>query len=137
VTSASGGVEPPSRLGEPQDELSPLARAAIRIKMVRHGSDASALIEAVTLLQYRRAHGLAEDVAQEPALARPLTSEAEQIANALPERFFRYQEELSKQARRLSEAAAAERPDLLGAQFGRTVQVCIGCHAEYLRNVHK
>src|SRR2546425_166850 len=98
---ALGGVpEQRSRLVEP-DYLPVLARQLLRKRMERHGDDMMQVVIAVTLLQRERARAIAEDVASEPRLTRPIAGGADDLNAALPNQIFVLQDELRMRARAL------------------------------------
>src|SRR5262245_42579066 len=68
---ALAGDAPKRRLAEP-DYLPALARQLLRNRMQRHGTEMVDLVMAVTLLQRERAKALADDIAGEPRLTRPI-----------------------------------------------------------------
>ena len=65
------------------------------------------------------------------SLARPLTGDATELASALPEKFFLYQDDLRLEAKTLAEAAGRQHAFDVAESYGRLSQVCVRCHASY------
>ena len=87
------GAPAKKTLGAPS-YLRPIARQLLTQRMVRHGRDMLALVEAVLLLDRETAQRLAGEIAAEPRLTRPIAGGADDVNAALPERFFVLQDEL-------------------------------------------
>src|SRR3954464_12934164 len=86
-TLALAGDVPRARLAEP-DYLPPLARQVLRSRMQRHGDDMLHLVMAATLLQRERAKALANEIAIEPRLTRPIAGGDADLNAALPNQLF-------------------------------------------------
>lgn len=114
------------------DYLPALARSLLHSRMQRHGRDQSRLVLAVTLLQRDVVKSIADDIAAEPRLVRPLAEGRDELNSALPERFFVLQDALRLRAKDLSAAAAKKDDDALARAFGQLVQNCVACHSTYL-----
>lgn len=130
---ALAGDVPKARLKEP-DYLPPLARQLLRTRMERHGDDMLQLVMAVTLLQKERAKQLANDIANEPRLTRPVAGGEGDLNAALPNQVFVLQDELRSRAKDV--AAAAGKPGLsnqaLAKALGRMTETCVACHSTFL-----
>jgi hypothetical protein len=99
--------------------------------MQNHGRDMQELVRSVILLRYKNAQELAQKIAAEPRLVRPIVGGENDLNAALPEQLFVLQDELRNQARGLAEAAGKENSVELSAAFGRVTETCISCHAAY------
>ena len=128
---ALAGDAPRQRMAEP-DYLPPLARQVLRTKMARHGNDMLQLLVAVTLLQRDRAKVLANDIANEPRLVRPIAGGENDLNAALPNELFVLQDELRMRAKAVADAATKSDDAKLGAAFGRLTETCVACHSAYL-----
>jgi len=120
----------PSRL-RPPEQLPETARALLRGRMASHANDMSALMSAIMILDYPRIGDRAEAIAQDERFARPLTGDATELASALPEKFFLYQDNLRLEAKVLAEAAGRAHAIDVADSYGRLSQVCVRCHASY------
>lgn len=118
-------------LGKP-DYLSDLARQILRRRMERHGRDATHLMTAVVLLKRDTVQALAQALAGEPRIVRPLPDSRDDLNAALPERFFVLQDELRDRARTLGEAAKSRSDRELGEAFSALTQTCVACHSTFL-----
>jgi hypothetical protein len=114
------------------DYIPETARGLLRKKMERHGQDARDLMFSVTLLQHEVAKAVAQRIASEPRLARPIVGGEDDLNALLPERFFVLQDESRTRAQAV--AAAAEKKDdkALAESYGRLVETCVACHSSYL-----
>lgn len=133
------GGEPPTRTSRTVKKgltapsyLSPLARQLLKQRMARHGKDMLALMEAVLFLDRPTALRLAQDIAEEPRLTRPIAGGADDMNAALPERFFVLQDELKSRALSLAQAARGTDNVALAGRLGELTQTCVTCHATYL-----
>ncbi|MBK7859890.1 MAG: hypothetical protein IPJ65_14950 [Archangiaceae bacterium] len=108
---------PKRKLAEP-DYLPPLARQLLRSRMQRHGDEMVELVMAVTLLQRERAKALADDLAAEPRLTRPIAGGAGDLNTALPEQLFVWQDELRVRAK----APRRRHPQAVGRRAGHRVR---------------
>lgn len=124
---------PPEDLTLPTpDYLPTLARKILHQRMQRHGRDQARLVTAVTLLQRDVVVSIADDIAAEPRLVRPLSEGRDELNASLPERFFVLQDALRLRAKDLSGAAKRKDDVALGRAFGQMVEVCVSCHSSYL-----
>ena len=80
-------------LGRP-DYLSDLARQILRRRMERHGRDMLHLMTGVVLLRREVVQTIAQELAREPRITRPLPDARDELNSALPEKFFLLQDEL-------------------------------------------
>lgn len=119
------GLEAPGYLG-------PLARGLLKQRMARHGRDMLALTQAVIFLDREATQRLAQTIAEEPRLTRPIAGGADDLNTALPERFFVLQDELRSRAKALVEVSRTKDDASLAARFGELTQTCVSCHSTYL-----
>lgn len=117
--------------------LPELARAFLRQKMQNHGRDMQDLVRHVILLRYKSASELAQKIASEPRLVRPIVGGENDLNAALPEQLFVLQDELRNQSKHLADAAAKENSEELSAALGRVTETCISCHSAYLKPAPK
>lgn len=116
----------------PREELPRAAREALSARMDRHSEELTFLLASVVLLDYPEVETLAEMIAIEPKLGRPLPDEKDTLNALLPPAFFVHQDLLTKRAQNLAKAAQ-ERSDIdLAKAFGALTETCVGCHAAYL-----
>lgn len=125
---------PKRKLAEP-DYLPPLARQLLRSRMQRHGDEMVELVMAVTLLQRERAKALADDLAAEPRLTRPIAGGAGDLNTALPEQLFVWQDELRVRAKALADATRKPSDAALATAYGRLTETCVSCHSAFLHPV--
>ncbi|MBE2248727.1 MAG: cytochrome c [Myxococcus sp.] len=131
---AAPAAKEPARddaLGRP-DYLSDLARQILRRRMERHGRDMLHLMSGVVLLRRDVVRTLAQELAKEPRITRPLPDSRDELNAALPERFFVLQDELRERAKGLDEAAKNGNDAALAESFGRLTQTCVSCHSAFL-----
>ena len=123
---------PAQKLPVPK-RLSPTARNVLDKRMQRHSRDLIPLVRTVVMLDYDRTAKLADSIVEDSMLARPLTGDASELNNQLPERFFTLQDELRSSARALGEAARHRDPEAVSDAFGRLSRTCVRCHSAYLQ----
>ena len=87
--------------------LEPAAPALLHERMRRHVEDLAQLNRAVVALDFSTTQQLADQIASEPKLGRPLQQDATELNSQLPERFFLLQDDLQRSARDLANAAQA------------------------------
>lgn len=114
------------------DYLNELARQLLKERMTRHGRDMSRLVQAVVLLERDVAKDLAQSIANEPRITRPMPGATDELNAALPEQFFVRQDELRERAKALAAAAKSGKDDELAARLGELMRTCVGCHSAYL-----
>lgn len=127
---ASAIADEPALAGP--DYLSPLARGLLHKRMQRHGRDQSRLVLAVTLLQRDVVKSIANDIAAEPRIVRPIAEGQDDLNAQLPERFFVLQDALQLRAKDLVTAAAKKDDASMAKSFGQFVEICVNCHSAYL-----
>src|SRR6266498_3730666 len=86
-TQAVRAVETPKRV-DPPEPLSPAARALLKERMASHGRDMNDLVSAIMVLDYLRIEQRGDQIADDVALARPVSHDATELNAALPEKFF-------------------------------------------------
>ena len=123
-------TEVPKRLAPPE-HLPQTARELLRGRMASHANDMSALMSAIMTLDYPRIGDRAAAIVADERFARPLTGDATELASALPEKFFLYQDNLRLEAKTLVEAAGRQHAFDVADSYGRLSQVCVRCHASY------
>ncbi|HEX2573149.1 MAG TPA: cytochrome c [Polyangia bacterium] len=114
------------------EHLPSAARSILKKRMERHGRDMGELMWAVLLLDYDTTQKLAQQVATEPLLARPLAGDASELNSLLPERFFTLQDELKSNAATLARVAPQRDPEAMADAYGRLAHTCVACHQTYL-----
>lgn len=114
------------------EHLPSAARSVLKKRMERHGRDMGELMWAVLLLDYDTTQKLAQEVATEPLLARPLRGDASELNSLLPERFFTLQDELKTHAAALARVAPRHEPEAMAEAYGRLARTCVACHQVYL-----
>lgn len=114
------------------DYLNELARQLLKERMTRHGRDMSRLVQAVVLLERDVSKDLAQSIANEPRITRPIPGSTDELNAALPEQFFVRQDELRERAKALAAAAKTGKDDELAARLGDLMRTCVGCHSAYL-----
>ena len=99
-------------------------RKALRPRMAGHGDEMEELIWSVLLLERRETKRLAQGI-----------SGAERVparTAGVPERFYRFQENLVDDARQLMHAAERKDDVQVARSFGQVMQTCVACHSEFL-----
>ncbi len=127
LTSA---VSPPARLGPPE-YLPNMARTVLKTRMVNHARDMGELVSAIMVLDYQSIGLRAGRLADDASWSRPLSGDATELNSLLPEKFFVHQDELRKNARALSTAAASSKAIAVADAYGRLAESCVHCHATY------
>lgn len=130
-TLALAGDVPRQHLKEP-DYLPKLARQLLRERMERHSDEMVQLVMAVTLLQRERVIVLANDIAAEPRLTRPIAGGDNDLNMALPNQLFVLQDELRSRAKTLADAAKKPSDAALATALGKVTETCVACHSAYL-----
>ena len=110
------------------------ARALISDRMQHHGQAMSDIVWSVLFLDFEAAADIADEIAQEPKLARPVRREANELNSLLPDQFFDLQDELAVRAEQLATAARAEEPEAISEALGALSSTCVRCHSAYLRD---
>jgi hypothetical protein len=131
-TSASVPPVPAARELPRPERLPARARALLDERMQRHGAAMSDMLWAALFLDYPSAKEIAEEIATEPRLARPLERDASEANALFPDRFFDLQDDLVRAAGEVARAAEARDAARLADTMGRLSATCIHCHAAYL-----
>ncbi len=113
--------------------LSPTVRALLHQRMERHRQTAAELMQSVLVLDYVTTENMAQAIASEPTLARPLSNDATDLNAQLPGRFFELQDELKQNAKKLEDAARSRDGERVLNEFPVLVRTCVSCHQVYLR----
>jgi hypothetical protein len=129
-SQAVRAVETPKRT-DPAEPLSPAARELLKARMASHGRDMNDLVSAIMVLDYLRIEQRGDQIADDVALARPVSRDATELNSSLPEKFFVHQDKVKVEARALSDAARAHDPYRVAEQYGRLSEGCVRCHADY------
>jgi hypothetical protein len=129
-TQAVRAVETPRR-PDPAEPLSPAARILLKERMASHGRDMNDLVSAIMVLDYLRIEQRGDQIADDVALARPVSHDATELNASLPEKFFVHQDHVKVEARALADAARAHDPYRVAEQYGRLSEGCVRCHADY------
>ncbi len=119
------------RLPEPS-YLPATARALLHERMRRHVEDLAQLNRAVVALDFSTTQQLADQIASEPKLGRPLQQDATELNSQLPERFFLLQDDLQRSARDLANAAQARDDARVSSAHAAMTQTCVACHRAYV-----
>jgi hypothetical protein len=133
ATESATPPAPPKELPQRQD-LPLVLRETLRSSMDRHGEELTFLLADVVLLQYEQAEQLAEMLANEPKLGRPVPGDTESLNALLPESFFLHQSQLGERAKLLAKAAREKDDAGLVKAFGALAETCVGCHSSYLHD---
>lgn len=129
---AAAPKAPPRHKLRPPGYISSQLRELIDKRMEHHGESALALTMGVLLLEYDAVGSVAEQLAERPGFARPRPGADDVISNALPPRFFDFQDQLRARARALAKAAAARDTAKISAAYNKLTATCVACHASYL-----
>jgi cytochrome c556 len=127
---AMRAVETPKR-NDPPAPLSAAARELLKTQMVSHARNMNEMVHAIMVLNYLRIEQMADQIAEDVSLSRPLSNDATELNASLPEEFFVHQDKLKLEARALSNAAKARNPYQVAEQYGRLSEGCVRCHADY------
>lgn len=129
----TGDAAPPKDLAA--RKALPLAlRETLTASMDRHGEELVFLLSSVVLLHYQDAEELAQMIADEPKLGRPVPGDETSLNAMLPTGFFVYQDALTARAKELAAAARAKEDARLVKAFGALSETCVGCHSAYLND---
>lgn len=133
-SQAAPAEKPKTRKLPAPQHLPASARALLSDRMQHHGQAMSDIVWSVLFLDYEAAADIAEEIAREPKLARPVQREASELNSLLPEQFFGYQDELAMRAQMLATAARAEDPEAVSQALGELSGTCVRCHSAYMRD---
>lgn len=77
---------------------------------------------------------IAEVLASEPRMARPMSGGDDTLNASIPDSFFDLEEELFANARKLTAAAAnaSGDPAQVAAAYGELAATCVKCHAKFM-----
>ncbi len=108
------------------ETLPPLVRGLLHDRMRRHGRSLAALYGAVGRNDLAATEVAGRVIVEEPRLARPTSDD---LLNAqIPERFFVLQDDLSRRAALLVDAAAARDHGAATVAFESLSSACLNCH---------
>lgn len=124
---ASAATSAPAR-----GDLNPLTRDVLSPRMQQHGGDIQALALAVTLLHRDQTRALAQQIADEPRLAKLPGAGANELESTIPDSFFTLQDQTRKQALELVEQASRGDDRAVARAFSDLHQTCVSCHVSYL-----
>lgn len=113
-------------------QLPESARMLLGDRMQHHGQAMSDIMWSVLFLDFEAAGEIAEEIAREPRIARPISRSAAELNSALPALFFDYQDQLVERAQRLAVATDTEDPETVSTALGALSQTCVRCHATFL-----
>ncbi|MEW5848106.1 MAG: hypothetical protein AB2A00_04800 [Myxococcota bacterium] len=122
---------PPPRAGG--EDLNEVSRVVVWPRMMRHGDDMEELIWSVLLLEHDQTEHLADSIASEPKVARPLGMTGNEVNAEIPERFFIIQDLLQERAGVLARTAAKGNDADIARAFGQLTETCVACHATFFR----
>ncbi len=127
---------PSHRLGRDRlpvpGRISQTARALLQTRMERHGETMAELMRRLVLFDYDAVRTDAQQIREEPWLARPLTGDATELNSALPEHFFELQDELRARALDVEHAAEQANSQRLLDGYVALAKTCMSCHRLYL-----
>lgn len=132
--SAVSKTKPDVRKLRAPDGLSVQARALLKQKMESHGLGMMRLVADVVLLSYRDVEVAANEIAEQPGLARPREDAPNTLNDQLPTMFFDLQDQLRARAKSLADAAKRENDAEMSAAFTRVTETCVACHSAYLNS---
>ncbi len=137
VTVACASAPPPAASTVrqmPEPEHIPLvARQLLAERMMTHGRDMSDLVWAMLFLDTRSVEEIADDIAAQPRIARPLANDASELASRLPAAFFDLQDQLVEDASRLADEARRDDLEGMTQAYSALTTTCVQCHAAYLQ----
>jgi cytochrome c556 len=116
---------------EPPQYLSNTTRELLRARMASHANEMGELVSAIMILQYPGIAERAAAIEGQVDLARPISTDATDLASALPPAFFDYQDELKARARALEEAAEAQGAFRVADAYGDLSKTCVKCHSVF------
>jgi hypothetical protein len=126
-------VQSTSRGPPPVEEsLPPMARDMLAARMKDHATDMDQLVRSVIRLDRPATARLAEQLANDDRLARPLGKDDALLNSLVPPRFFELQDQLRVSARALAGAARGHDDRKLAETFSGVTGSCIACHSLYL-----
>ena len=122
----------PPRADAESDKLPPMARDVVASRMKDHAVDMNRLMTAVITLDRDTTHKLAQRLADDERLARPVAADEAMLNSQVPPKFFELQDSLRVSARALAEAAQGHDDKKLAKAFGSVASTCVACHSRYL-----
>src|SRR4051812_31351673 len=132
ATGSSSAAEASGSLPEP-NWLPSEAREMLSARMDRHGEVMMMMLVSVMTLQHSDTELLAEQVAAEPRLGRPVAGEKGTISALLPPRFFTLQDQLVDRAHAIAAAARGNDNARIAHAYGQLAETCVSCHSVYLQ----
>lgn len=114
------------------DELPDVGRALLSERMGRHSQYMKQLIWSVLFLVDDEVAEIAEEIADETKIAKPLPDYPDDLNAQFPKEFFDLQDELQVRAGALRAAAESGDDNAVAKAFGHMVETCVACHTKYL-----
>jgi hypothetical protein len=122
----------PRATGRTEEGLPPMARDMLAPRMKDHAVDMDSLVNAVIRLDRRTTASVAEKLANDDRLARPVGKDDATLNSIVPPKFFELQDQLRVSARELAEVARGHDDRKLAKSFSDVTTTCIACHSLYL-----
>ena len=135
IATLSPGVvaEHPSEAGGLH--LSPPLRALLQEEMREITRGTQALVVAMASADWRATADIAGKIHASYILHRKLSpGQRQEFGRALPDGFKQRDAEFHSRAQKLANAARARDHELAAFHFGRMIEACSGCHADYARS---
>lgn len=109
-----------------------VARRLLSERMMSHGRDMSDLVWAMLFIDTTSVEEIADEIARQPRIARPMANDASELASRLPPAFFDLQDALVDDAMRLADAAREDDLERMAEAYGVLTATCVRCHSAYL-----
>lgn len=130
--SPGAGAEHPAEAGSLH--LSPPLRALLQEEMREITRGTQALVVAMASADWHATADIAEKIHASYILHRKLSPrQRQELGRALPDGFKQLDAEFHGRAKKLANAARARDHELAAFHFGRMIETCSGCHADYAR----
>lgn len=115
-------------------DLSPEVLDLLRSEMREIAGGMQAIAYFIATAEWKSIHETSVKIHASYIMDAKLTPDQSRELNALPERFKTLDASFHQRAQKLGEAAHARDGEFVAYHYGRMLESCVVCHAEYARN---
>ncbi len=121
----------------PIGDISEESRAYLTIRMRNHGNQATDLLNAVVLLDYKITKRISRKLAKPESISSVDQPHEEKLHQEFPETFFDLEASLRTQALRLYAEATLGKPDMVLREYSALMGRCVECHSLFTKRSEK